>query len=89
MKTFKRKWGCYEDYAQELDNEGRERRHDAGECDGVPLCAICVMDAGEAFCTCGCIASRHEFEGCRDCKCSSFEDQDEAERPKTWKRECR
>lgn len=44
MKAMKRKWGCYEDYAQELDNEGRERRHDAGECDGVPLCAICVEE---------------------------------------------
>ncbi len=41
---MKNRWGSYEDYAREIDEEAERKAHDAGECEGIPLCGYCLDD---------------------------------------------
>jgi hypothetical protein len=34
--------GCYEDYAREIDEDAERKAHEARECEGYPICFICL-----------------------------------------------
>ncbi len=39
-----RRHDSYEDYCKEIDEEAERKAHDAGECEGIPLCTACLED---------------------------------------------